>query len=676
MVKGRTARRQRQSAGRRETDDTDFTYAVREHTMETINQMISADESIVNKVTIFRKTPLSVAIRMNYLDVASLLIEHGADVNKYSDGNVHLNIAASAGNVDMVRLLLDSGADVNMKGTLNATPLLVAMSSGNMELIRLLLDHGADTNVIDIYKKTPLMVAIEMGNLESVQLVVEHGANVNPAVTSTNPTPLHFAVQAGNVEIAQFLLEHGADVTKTLMGHTPFSSALERENVNMSRMFLEHGVDVNNLPDGQIPLRTEAYAGRLANVRLLIEFGADVNKGIGQITPLRAAIMKKRVEVARFLVNAGATITPADERVAGPDLMRQITTPQAPPAPPAKWKGYAKSSIDTFEYMLFHSAPDSLSSFSRCPVCLGEGNRDTGCNYMNHVCDHSHYRNEELYNKYRTPDGKTWWCAVCGRICNGHTHYKLAAHDARPPGLNEGGPLYGTTCSPGGGNVEEKIARFREMLDTYATLQDHIDTITRKDALDLVTSRMWDAPLHLTAADRDVIATIITNKSFGIDRAVFSNNSAPAPVAAPTATAPPGSFEAPEVFVGENIVGSYDEIPVIRFKHKNASGVMHTHELVVGVATLMHYIHSRSSLTGYKCFDGHCEGLLWPEEIELAFEHDLIKPSITDDHKAKLAEYKQRFYAAYAPAGGGRRRASRKRKAQRKLQRKRMTRRN
>lgn len=58
---------------------------------------------------------LYVAADHGYLEIASLLIERGADVN-YNCDDTPLHSAADRGHRDIVRLLLENGADVHAKG--------------------------------------------------------------------------------------------------------------------------------------------------------------------------------------------------------------------------------------------------------------------------------------------------------------------------------------------------------------------------------------------------------------------------------------------------------------------------------------------------------------------------------------------------------------------------------
>lgn len=97
-------------------------------------------------------TPLHLAVtghQPNHLEVARLLIKHGADLEASSiQDQTPLHIACKHGNVDMVQFLIDSGADLNVQERHGFTPLVIAaMKSENLTfrtITQMLLAAGAD----------------------------------------------------------------------------------------------------------------------------------------------------------------------------------------------------------------------------------------------------------------------------------------------------------------------------------------------------------------------------------------------------------------------------------------------------------------------------------------------------------------------------------------------------
>jgi len=83
-----------------------------------------------------RNTPLILASRDGHLDIARLLIEHGADVN---------------------------GADVNWIDGERATPLILAAHKNHPAVAKLLLEHGADPSTVDDFGETARSYAARRG---------------------------------------------------------------------------------------------------------------------------------------------------------------------------------------------------------------------------------------------------------------------------------------------------------------------------------------------------------------------------------------------------------------------------------------------------------------------------------------------------------------------------------
>ena len=89
-------------------------------------------------------TPLHIAVQEQQRRMASFLLTHGATVQaSFKEGWTALHIAAQTGDTDMTRLLLDSGAPINATNTIGITPLYSAALSGQPDLTKYLLSRGA-----------------------------------------------------------------------------------------------------------------------------------------------------------------------------------------------------------------------------------------------------------------------------------------------------------------------------------------------------------------------------------------------------------------------------------------------------------------------------------------------------------------------------------------------------
>jgi len=91
-------------------------------------------------------TPLHRAAICGHIDIAELLINHGANVNaRCNDGWTHLHTAALFGYVEMVKQLLEYGADKTIQNNKGEIPLDIAKKGGKKEIINI-LKYGNKTN--------------------------------------------------------------------------------------------------------------------------------------------------------------------------------------------------------------------------------------------------------------------------------------------------------------------------------------------------------------------------------------------------------------------------------------------------------------------------------------------------------------------------------------------------
>ena len=96
----------------------------------------------VNVVNSVEETPLMLAALNNQLNVAQVLIERGAEVNR--KGWTPLHYAATKGHIAMMRLLLENNAYIDAESPNGTTPLMMAAFYGTPLSVKLLLEEGAD----------------------------------------------------------------------------------------------------------------------------------------------------------------------------------------------------------------------------------------------------------------------------------------------------------------------------------------------------------------------------------------------------------------------------------------------------------------------------------------------------------------------------------------------------
>jgi ankyrin repeat protein len=154
-------------------------------------------------------TPLQRAAWNGRTEIASLLLDHGADVNTTSPtyGSA-LHAACARGWDDLAQVLLDRGAEVDMRDARGNRPLVSAVSQGNRDLTTLLLKAGAKVEEAG-EGYTPLMYAATSGDAEMIRLLVRAGAKVNGAAKGQygGMNPLLIAAERGELEAVKTLLE-------------------------------------------------------------------------------------------------------------------------------------------------------------------------------------------------------------------------------------------------------------------------------------------------------------------------------------------------------------------------------------------------------------------------------------------------------------------------------------
>ena len=120
-------------------------------------------------------------------EILKLLLEHGADPNRYDESLGCTPLYSAAGKafittgkryrIKMVELLLSKGADVNALNKDGNTPLFVSLNY--ISINKMLIEHGVDVNVINNEGKTVLEYAIEYNFTEIVDLLRAYGGKTS-----------------------------------------------------------------------------------------------------------------------------------------------------------------------------------------------------------------------------------------------------------------------------------------------------------------------------------------------------------------------------------------------------------------------------------------------------------------------------------------------------------------
>jgi uncharacterized protein len=127
-------------------------------------------------------TPLIIASVKGFTEIATHLIEMGADVNATSkQGVTPLMGAAMNGHADLVTLLATKNTNLDQLSEMqySENALHLASRNGHTAVIEALLKAGADVNALEGTHSTALMYAAYYGHLDAVELLIQQGAELN-----------------------------------------------------------------------------------------------------------------------------------------------------------------------------------------------------------------------------------------------------------------------------------------------------------------------------------------------------------------------------------------------------------------------------------------------------------------------------------------------------------------
>lgn len=268
---------------------------------------------------VYSSTPLHFAVGTSGLDIVSLLLEHGAEIDAPDDrGRQPLYRLGSNpnGQSQIVDVLVASGADIGSQDHLGWTPLHTLARAGNPEIIEAMLRHGADPMALTNAELTPLHQAAAWNADHGpavMALLLDHGANLE-AKSESGTSPLLYAAWLspfpGNIE---FLLDRGADLrSKTVLDSTALHlAAIQNPSPKVTQLLLDSGASLTAKDhEGQTPIHYAAAANRIEIVSLLLNAGADINaRDQFGWTPLHTAVFADRdVEFVQELVGLGANV--------------------------------------------------------------------------------------------------------------------------------------------------------------------------------------------------------------------------------------------------------------------------------------------------------------------------------------------------------------------------------
>lgn len=244
-------------------------------------------------------SPLLVAAVANDIDLMSLLLSRGADVNGSKEARSPLLGACQSGHVEAVKFLLEHGADVFQR--LRYRHLSALHITDSIEIAEMLLTaglpvdyvhdmklHGWGTDYSHMPWHTPLEYAVGEGRIEMITFLLERGADPQRGGLHSRDSALNFAVREGVIDAIPALFHGGVDPYKeNILTMSALDTAVNLDNIPMVKLLLELGADFTRVSKGYnscwgcgrtlTPKRPIAFARSPEMVDLLLEHSGSLD---------------------------------------------------------------------------------------------------------------------------------------------------------------------------------------------------------------------------------------------------------------------------------------------------------------------------------------------------------------------------------------------------------------
>jgi ankyrin repeat protein len=146
-----------------------------------ISKVLAANPALVSAVSSDGWYPLHLAAHFAKTEAVRVLLDQGAQAGARSTNamrNTALHAAAAGRALEVAKLLIAHGADAAATQHGGWTPLHAAAQNGDLEFARALINAGADVNVRAENQQRPLDLALTKGQQAMVDLLESHGASL------------------------------------------------------------------------------------------------------------------------------------------------------------------------------------------------------------------------------------------------------------------------------------------------------------------------------------------------------------------------------------------------------------------------------------------------------------------------------------------------------------------
>ncbi len=177
------------------------------------------DKLLEKDLTFYKKrgtTYFSKLVKQNDINGVKVFLDAGQNPNSKIHGQSALSYASKNNLIDIVSLLIKAGANINRIDDADGhTPLAYAVKNGSIDITLLLIKAGANVNQ-NIHGRTLLAYAVEIGSIDIIHLLIKSGANINVP----NNDLIEIALTHNpSIEIFEILLGIKANIGNELLIH-------------------------------------------------------------------------------------------------------------------------------------------------------------------------------------------------------------------------------------------------------------------------------------------------------------------------------------------------------------------------------------------------------------------------------------------------------------------------